>query len=49
MKDNGGRRVIIDRRRCTDFDHFPERRTLLFWRSDQDRRQKRTENSRNGI
>ena len=49
MKDNGGRRVIIDRRRCTDFDHFPERRTLGFRRSDQDRRQKRTENSRNGI
>ena len=49
MKDNGGRRVIIDRRRCTDFDHFPERRTLRFRRSDLDRRHKRAENSRNGL
>ena len=49
MKDNGGRRVIIDRRRCTNFDHFPERRTLRFRRSDLDRRHKRAENSRNGL
>lgn len=38
MKDNGGRRLLIDRRKCTEFDHFPERRTLRFRRSDFDRR-----------
>jgi hypothetical protein len=46
MKDNGGRRLIIDRRKCTDFDHFPERRTLRFRRSDFDRRKASSENSR---
>jgi hypothetical protein len=49
MKDNGGRRFIIDRRRCTSFDYFPERRTLRFRRSDFDRRKGRAENSGNGI
>jgi hypothetical protein len=49
MKDKGGRRFIIDRRRCTNFDYFPERRTLRFRRKDLDRRQGRAENSRNGI
>jgi hypothetical protein len=49
MKDNGGRRLIIDRRKRTNFDHFPERRTLRFRRSELDRRQGRAENSRNGI
>jgi hypothetical protein len=46
MKDNGGRRLIIDRRKCTDFDHFPERRTLRFRRRDFDRRKASSENSR---
>ena len=49
MKDNGGRRFIIDRRKCTDFDYFPERRTLRFRRSDFDRRKALAENSRSGI
>ena len=40
---------MIDRRRCTNFDHFPERRALRFRRSDLDRRHKRAENSRNGL
>jgi hypothetical protein len=38
MKDNGGRRLLIDRRKSTEFDHFPERRALRFRRSDVDRR-----------
>jgi hypothetical protein len=46
MKDNGGRRLIIDRRKCTNFDHFPERRTLRFRRSDLDRRKELAENNR---
>jgi hypothetical protein len=46
MKDNGGRRSIIDRRKCTNFDHFPERRSLRFRRSDLDRRKGWAENSR---
>jgi len=46
MKDNGGRRLMIDRRKCTDFDYFPERRTLRFRRSDLDRRKELAENSR---
>jgi hypothetical protein len=49
MKDNGGRRLIIDRRKCTNFDHFPERRTLRFRRSDFDRRKASAENSRIAI
>lgn len=49
MKDNGGRRFIIDRRKCTNFDHFPERRTLRFRRSDFDRRKASAGNGRNGI
>ncbi len=49
MKDNGGRRSIIDRRKCTNFDHFPERRTLRFRRSDLDRRKGWAENNRIGI
>jgi hypothetical protein len=40
MKDNGGRRLIIDRRKCTNFDHFPERRTLRFRRGDLDTAEK---------
>ena len=46
MKDNGGRRLMIDRRKCTNFDYFPERRTLRFRRSDLDRRKEWAENSR---
>jgi hypothetical protein len=46
MKDNGGRRLIIDRRKCTNLDHFPERRTLRFRRSDLDRRKDWAQNSR---
>lgn len=46
MKDNGGRRLIIDRRKCSDFDHFPERRALRFRRSDLDRRKGWAENNR---
>jgi hypothetical protein len=46
MKDNGGRRFTIDRRKCTNFDHFPERRVLRFRRSDLDRRKEWLENSR---
>jgi hypothetical protein len=49
MKDNGGRRLIIDRRKCTNFDHFPERRTLRFRRSELDRRKGWTENNWIGI
>ena len=49
MKDNGGRRLIIDRRRCTDFSYFPERRTLRFRRSDLDRRQRGATNGGNAI
>ena len=44
MKDNGGRRLITDRRKCTNLDHFPERRTLRFRRSDLDRRKEWGEN-----
>jgi hypothetical protein len=46
MKDNGGRRLTIDRRKSTNFDHFPERRALRFRRSDLDRRKEWAENSR---
>jgi hypothetical protein len=46
MKDNGGRRLIIDRRKCTDLDYFPERRALRFRRSDLERRKEWAENSR---
>jgi hypothetical protein len=49
MKDNGGRRFLIDRRKCTEFDHFPERRTLRFRRSDFDRRKTGSGNSWMGI
>jgi len=49
MKDNGGRRSIIDRRKGTNFDYFPERRTLRFRRRDLDRRKGWAENSRIGI
>jgi hypothetical protein len=49
MNDNGGRRFIIDRRRCTIFNYFPERRTMRFRRNDLDRRQGRAENNRNGV
>ena len=49
MNDNGGRRYIIDRRRCTKFNYFPERRALRFRRSDFDRRQKPAQNSKKGI
>jgi len=45
MKDNGGRRLKTDRRKYTNFDHFPERRTLRFRRSDLDRRKGWAENS----
>jgi hypothetical protein len=46
MKDNGGRRLTIDRRKSSNFDHFPERRALRFRRSDSDRRKGGAENSR---
>ena len=49
MKDNGGRRLKIDRRKCTNFDHFPERRALRFRRSDFDRRKPSPGNSWMGI
>jgi hypothetical protein len=49
MKDNGGRRLIIDRRKCTEFDHFPERRALRFRRSDVDRRKTPVGNNWMGI
>jgi hypothetical protein len=49
MKDNGGRRLIIDRRKCTEFDHFPERRALRFRRSDVDRRKTPAGNNWMGI
>ena len=49
MKDNAGRRFVIDRRRYTNLDYFPERRTLRFRRSDLDRRQKQAGNIRYGI
>ena len=46
MKDNGGRRSISDRRKYTNFDHFPERRALRFRRSDLDRRKEWAINNR---
>ena len=49
MKDNGGRRLLIDRRKCTDFDYFPERRTLRFRRGGFDRRKAGSQHSWMGI
>lgn len=46
MKDKGGRRLMSDRRKCTNLDYFPERRSLRFRRSDLDRRKEWAENSR---
>lgn len=42
MKDNGGRRRVVDRRRYSSSDHFPERRAVRFRRSDRDRRRSGT-------
>ena len=49
VNDNGGRRFLVDRRRCTKFNYFPERRTLRFRRSDLDRRKGRADNRKNEI
>jgi hypothetical protein len=38
IKDRGGRRLLPDRRKSTDFNHFPERRFLRHRRSGLDRR-----------
>ncbi len=38
LNDNGGRRSVIDRRRSSGANHFPERRSYRFRRSESDRR-----------
>jgi len=38
MKDNGGRRVLADRRQFIHTRYFPERRAIRFRRSGIDRR-----------
>ena len=49
LNDNGGRRSVIDRRRGSSANHFPERRTYRFRRSESDRRNPRVfEVLRNG-
>jgi hypothetical protein len=37
-KDRGGRRTLPDRRQFSSSDHFPERRSLRYRRSGNDRR-----------
>lgn len=49
VNDNGGRRLLIDRRSCTKLNYFPERRALRFRRSDLDRRKIRVHNCKKGI
>jgi hypothetical protein len=49
LRDNGGRRLGVDRRRFSYADHFPERRLGEERRSGQDRRgkaERRTESDR---
>ena len=41
LNDNGGRRSVIDRRRSSGANHFPERRSYRFRRSASDRRNPR--------
>ena len=38
LNDHGGRRSVIDRRRSSSANHFPERRSYRFRRSESDRR-----------
>ena len=38
LNDNGGRRSVIDRRIRSGANHFPERRSYRFRRSESDRR-----------
>ena len=38
FKDRGGRRRLPDRRQFSSSDHFPERRSLRYRRSGNDRR-----------
>ena len=38
LNDHGGRRSVIDRRRSSSANHFPERRYYRFRRSESDRR-----------
>ena len=41
LNDKGGRRSITDRRRSSGANHFPERRSYRFRRSESDRRNHR--------
>ena len=41
LNDNGGRRSVVDRRRSSGANHFPERRSYRFRRSESDRRNPR--------
>ena len=41
LNDNGGRRSVIDRRRSSGANHFPERRSYRFRRSESNRRNPR--------
>ncbi len=41
LNDNGGRRSVIDRRRSSGANHFPERRSYRFRRDESDRRNPR--------
>ena len=41
LNDNGGRRLVTDRRRGAGANHFPERRSYRFRRSESDRRNPR--------
>ena len=41
LNDNGGRRSVPDRRRSSGANHFPERRSYRFRRSESDRRNPR--------
>ena len=41
LNDNGGRRSVIDRRIRSGANHFPERRSYRFRRSESDRRNHR--------
>ena len=41
LNDNGGRRSVIDRRRSSGANHFPEKRSYRFRRSEAKRRNPR--------
>ena len=41
LNDNGGRRSVVDRRKSSGANHFPERRSCRFRRSESDRRNPR--------